>query len=321
MTAVVTGLAEIPVIRWLRAASVHSIPDHRTSHDAPTPRGGGIVLVVVFVVFTPIASRLFNISTQSMLPITFGVGAFGVLGFVDDVRALKALTRLAAQAIIAAGMAYWISEVLQRLFTYQWLFVALVATWIVFFVNAFNFMDGINGISISQTVSSAFCMMLLEHAGRAKVGVYGAVLLGGSLGFAPYNFRNRGRAKVFLGDSGSYGLGAAIASVLLIAANGTRGRLNVLVFGTVILYCLDVTITLLRRAAQRKRLFEAHREHFYQKLESMNKCSHIRISLILLAAGLASAALPFVFSLTKTIGYQSISVGNRAAYGVTPNSA
>lgn len=298
ITAVVTGIAEIPVIRWLQAASVHSIPDHRTSHDAPTPRGGGIVLIFVFVFFSPIASKIFDIPTQSMLPITFGVGAFGLLGFVDDVRTLKAITRLATQAVIATGMAYWMSEALQRLFTYQWLFVVITAGWIVFFVNAFNFMDGINGISIAQTVSSGFCMLLLEHTGRAKVGVFGATLIGGSLGFAPFNFRNRGRAKIFLGDCGSYGLGAAIASVLMLAATGTKGRLNVLVFGTVVLYCLDVTITLVRRAAQGKRLFEAHREHSYQKLESKNKYSHIGISLVLLAAGLASATLPIVVSQT-----------------------
>ena len=296
MTAVVTGLAEIPVIRWLRAASVHSIPDHRTSHDAPTPRGGGIVLVVVFVVFTPIASKLFDISTQSMLPITFGVGAFGLLGFLDDIRTLKASTRLATQAILAIGMAFGISETLQRLFTYQWLFVVLTAGWIIFFVNAFNFMDGINGISIAQTAASAVCLLLLENAGRAKVGVYGATLLGGSLGFAPFNFRNRGHAKVFLGDSGSYGLGSAIASVLIISANGTSGRLNFLVFGTVLLYCLDVTITLLRRALRKERLFEAHRTHIYQQLTSTNRYSHVGMSVCFLVVGLALSALPFAVS-------------------------
>lgn len=296
ITAVVTGLAEIPVIRWLQAASVHSIPDHRTSHDAPTPRGGGIVLVVAFVMFTPIASNLFNISTQSMWPVTVGVGSFGLLGFLDDLSTLKALTRLVTQSVLALGMAYGISETLPQLFTQQWLFVPLTAAWIIFFVNAFNFMDGINGISIAQTVSSGFCMMLLNGTGRANIGVYGAALTGGSLGFAPYNFRNRGHAKAFLGDCGSYGLGAAIASALLIAANGTNGRLNIWMFGTVVLYCLDVTITLLRRATQKKRLFEAHRDHYYQKLESSSKYSHVRISSALLAVCLAAATLPLLFS-------------------------
>jgi UDP-GlcNAc:undecaprenyl-phosphate/decaprenyl-phosphate GlcNAc-1-phosphate transferase len=293
ITAVVTGLAEIPVVRWLQAASVHSIPDHRTSHDAPTPRGGGIVLIVAFVVFTPIAGKLFGTTSQSMLPVMFGVGAFGVLGFLDDVRTLKASTRLATQVVLATGMAYWISETLQRLFTYQLLFVALTAGWIIFFVNAFNFMDGINGISIAQTISSGVCMMLLEHSGKAKVGVFGATLVGGSLGFAPFNFRNRGRAKVFLGDCGSYGLGAAIASLLLIAANGTRGRLNVLVFGTVMLYCLDVTITLFRRFYRKERLLEAHREHLYQILTE-NKISHTQLSFAVLVVGLIMAGAPFI---------------------------
>lgn len=291
ITATVCGLALVPATGWLHKAGIYSSPDHRTSHDLPTPRGGGIVLVLSFIVLTPLCGYVFSIPLQSILPITIGVGAFGVLGFLDDMYALPASTRLKAQALIALSMTIWMSDTSLPLFTTKLLFVILGTTWIIFFVNTFNFMDGINGISIAQAIPSGVSMILFDIKGPTHIGLYGATLIGVSLGFAPFNFRNRGRAKLFLGDSGSYGIGAAISSVLLLAANGPDGQLRPLAFGTVFLYSFDVTFTLAIRVIHHNKLFEPHREHIYQRLESLPTFSHLRISSIVLLTGLVAAAV------------------------------
>lgn len=279
VTACLISLCVQPLtIKLLGSHLLLDHPNERSSHLAPTPRGGGIAVVLGVVVALAVVVDL-------PWPALTSIGLLALLGLVDDVVGLPALIRLVCQ--LALGISSGLLLVAEFGATGVGIGI-LIGVWIVFFVNAFNFMDGINGISALQTIAIGLVLCLAGVVIAAPVvSGWALVLVGAAAGFLPFNLH---RARVFLGDVGSYGLGSAVALLLVYAVHS---GVPVWVAGSVIsIYAIDVMVTVLRRMRGKEPLLTAHRTHIYQQLISLG-WSH---------AGTASA----VASLSAIIGLCSL---------------
>jgi UDP-N-acetylmuramyl pentapeptide phosphotransferase/UDP-N-acetylglucosamine-1-phosphate transferase len=208
--------------------------------------------------------------------------AFGLLGLTDDVRSLTPTSRLAAQVGLGviSGLALLGSFDEMNL---VWMFV--VAVWLVGFVNAFNFMDGINGISSATTIIIGSSLAIASYRWNAGIELPALATVGAALGFAPFNLTNR----VFLGDIGSYMLGAALSMLAVVGV--TNGIPVIAAAAPFALYLADVAYTLTCRAARGERLMEAHRQHVYQRLANDNHWGHRKTTLVVSVVTFSLVAL------------------------------
>jgi UDP-N-acetylmuramyl pentapeptide phosphotransferase/UDP-N-acetylglucosamine-1-phosphate transferase len=242
----------VPLLRRLHAID---IPGERSSHCVPTPRGGGAPIAVGLLAATGLAGG--GASVAFMTAIAF----FGLLGFADDLRTLPAPRRLAFQALGSAGVALLL--ILPLHLAAPVLAAATVATavWITGFVNVYNFMDGVNGISATHAlIAGAAYACYGEWVQQRFLLTAGLLVAVGALLFLPWN---AGRARVFLGDVGSYTLGAALAVIAACAV--LRGLPPEAAIGPLALYLTDTAWTLQRRIRAGERWLQPHRTHVYQR--------------------------------------------------------
>jgi UDP-GlcNAc:undecaprenyl-phosphate GlcNAc-1-phosphate transferase len=277
-----TVLAAEPLtIALLRRLAVLDVPGGRSSHSVPTPRGGGVPIAIGLV-----AAALIAPGTGDARPaLAVAVGFFGLLGLLDDLRGLPALARLALQAAGASVVAAVLVWPLSLPAVEAVAVVAAVAVWLVGFVNAFNFMDGVNGISGAHALVGGACFAGLGlWRGDALLAGAGAAVAGGAAAFLPWN---AARARVFLGDVGSYALGAALA-VLAACAVVIAGLPPEAALGPLALYLADTGWTLQRRIRAGEPWLQAHRTHAYQRLTDAG-WSHQRVTAVTgaLTAGLS----------------------------------
>lgn len=253
-----TVLAAEPLtIALLRRLAVLDVPGARSSHSAPTPRGGGAPIAVGLIAAAAIAPG----GGPARPALAAAIGSFGLLGLLDDLRSLPVRPRLVLQSIAATVVAWVLlsSQSLNALALAA--AVAAVAVWLVGFVNAFNFMDGVNGISGAHALIGGVAYACLAAWRRDVFGVAaGLALAAGACAFLPWNAV---RPRVFLGDVGSYAIGGTLA--VLAARLVLLGVPADAVAGPVALYLADVAWTLQRRVRGGERWLEAHRTHVYQR--------------------------------------------------------
>jgi UDP-GlcNAc:undecaprenyl-phosphate/decaprenyl-phosphate GlcNAc-1-phosphate transferase len=250
-------VAEPPTVALLRRLAVLDVPGGRSSHSVPTPRGGGAPIAVGLLVAAAVAPG----AGDTGLAFAVAVGFFGLLGLADDLRGLSAISRLVLQAAGAVGVATLLVMRLS-LPTFAVVMAALAGTvWLVGLVNAFNFMDGVNGISGAHALVGGVTYACLADWRHDGFGVAAALALAtGAVAFLPWNAM---RARVFLGDVGSYSIGAALAVLAVrLIAEGVPAEA---VAGPVALYLADVAWTLQRRIRRGERWLEGHRTHVYQR--------------------------------------------------------
>jgi UDP-GlcNAc:undecaprenyl-phosphate/decaprenyl-phosphate GlcNAc-1-phosphate transferase len=251
--------AEPPTIALLRRGRVLDVPGTRSSHSIATPRGGGAPIAVGLLAAAAVAVA--SGAVAAGLAFALAVAFFGLLGLVDDVRGLPAVTRLALQTAGAAAVATLLVARLPMPPLAVAVAACAAACWLVGLVNAVNFMDGVNGISGAHALIGGVVYACLAGWRRDGFGVAaGLALAVGAVAFLPWNAV---RARVFLGDVGSYTIGAALAvlAVRLIVL-GVRAEA---VAGPVALYLADVAWTLQRRVRRGERWLEPHRTHVYQR--------------------------------------------------------
>jgi len=285
--AAATGVA----LRQLRRRAILDHPNDRSSHDRPTPRGGGIALLPVIVLAWLLGEDA-RVQPETVVVLACAV-ALAALSWVDDLRSLPPWLRLLVQIAGAAVAMPWLTEqgpVFQGLLP-VWLDAALAGLIWVWFVNLFNFMDGIDGIAGVEAASIGLglvCIVALAPAATADP--WPALSLAAAvLGFLWWNWHP---ARIFLGDVGSVPLGFLIGWLLLSAAAQGHWAPAVIL---PLYYLSDATLTLLRRAARGENVWQAHREHFYQVAVQRGR-SHATVSGAVAAAnvalvGLAVAAL------------------------------
>jgi UDP-N-acetylmuramyl pentapeptide phosphotransferase/UDP-N-acetylglucosamine-1-phosphate transferase len=251
----VVAAMEAVTVPLLRRAAIIDMPGYRSSHTVPTPRGGGIPVAAGLLV----AAGLIGGADAAVFG--FAVAAFGLLGFAEDLHGLPPARRLIWQTANGGMVAIVLVSGLAESTVKVLLLAALCMAWITGFVNAFNFMDGVNGISGAHALIAGVVYAGLgwwQHDGF-MVPV-GAAVAAGALAFLPWN---AGRARVFLGDVGSYTLGAALAT---LAAYAVLAGIPVeAALGPLALYIADTAWTLQRRIRAGERWLEPHRTHIYQK--------------------------------------------------------
>ena len=248
-------LAEPVTIPLLRRLQAIDVPGRRSSHSIPTPRGGGIPIAVGLLV----AVALIHGGASAAFAVA--VGFFGLLGFVDDIRGLSAVRRLVLQGAGSAVVAVLLITPMHLAADATVTLVFAAAVWITGFVNAFNFMDGVNGISAAHALIAGVAYACYGEWGQQRfLLAAGLAVAVSALMFLPWN---AGRAWVFLGDVGSYALGAALAMLAALAV--LRGLPVEAVVGPLALYLADTAWTLQRRIRAGERWLQPHRTHVYQR--------------------------------------------------------
>lgn len=267
------------VLGELRRRHVFDRPNERSSHTAPTPRGGGWgLLPPLWAAWATIAWLTGDL--DGIGPVLVASALLAIVSWADDISAVAALPRLLAHGLaVTVGLATLPSDALvfQGLLPLAADRVLAGLGWL-WFVNLYNFMDGIDGITGTETVCIGAGLALvgvLSGIGSQLAG-YGLAMAGAALGFLAWNWRP---AKVFMGDVGSVPLGYLTGWLLLAAA------MNGLWLPALILplyYLADATLTLLRRLVRGERFWQAHRQHFYQRAVDRG-LGHDRVVLAILA--------------------------------------
>src|SRR6201996_9181838 len=266
-------VSEPLAIQLLHKLAVMDVPGQRSSHSRPTPRGGGAPIALGLLVAAAMAGG------TGAGPFAIAVAFFGAVGVLDDLRGLSAKLRLALQLAGSAAIAALLVTSIPLPALALAGVALLITVWVTGFVNAFNFMDGVNGISASHALIGGLAYACLGewHQDRFLVAAGLAITLG-ACAFLPWNIA---RARVFLGDVGSYSLGAALA--LLAATAVVRGLPPEAALGPLALYLADTAWTLQRRIRLGERCFEAHRTHVYQRWCDVG-WSHQEVTLLTAAA-------------------------------------
>jgi len=300
-----SGILVYQFVGWLRAFAVKhliDVPNARSSHRTPTPRGGGIGIASTLTL-----AWLSIGFVERDLRILCGGALFAAvagLGLWDDVRSLSARVRLLVQLSVCVGtLATWghlsiVSVPLIGVVRLSALGPAITVVWIVGLLNAYNFMDGIDGIAGIQGVCAGLGWLSVAHYfGAVDATTLAAVCVGSCCGFLGHNWPP---AKIFMGDVGSTSLGYQFAIFPLIARRPVddawqEGQLVVVALLCVWPFVFDVAFTFFRRAARRQPLTQAHRSHLYQRCSDRG-WSHQQISSAygLLAALCSTVAFAWV---------------------------
>ena len=275
----VCGVLTPVVIVGLRKAGTFDLPNDRSSHSHVLPRGGGIAIVVsVLVTALVLGGR--NSPAVQLLAVAVSLS---ILGFLDDRSGISPVARLGFQVLAGAAVGFVIGYATNH--SALLLILAVMVT--VYGINAFNFMDGINGISgIHCALFAIVIGFELVRLEDRDGGVVALALVGAGLAFLPYNFP---RARIFLGDVGSYFIGGTLAALAVYAV--ALGASLVLVLSVFGYYIVDTATTIAVRIRERANIFEAHRDHLYQLIvrsgRSHTLSAFVAFGLSLL--GLASA--------------------------------
>jgi Fuc2NAc and GlcNAc transferase len=242
-------------------------PNARSAHKTPTPRLGGLGIVVPFL-----AGSLFVVRAASdgqaraFSAVLLGTAAMAVLGLVDDVTALRARWKFLGQILAAVGVVAAVGDVPEKLGPLGMLlpsFVTLPAAvlWIAWVTNLYNFMDGIDGIAGGQAVLACAGLGLAAVMVGEPLVAASLLFLGlSAVGFLVFNFPP---ASIFMGDVGSTAIGFFLACVPFLTDRTTLPVEAVAL--AIAMFLLDATVTLARRVSRSERFFEAHRSHFYQR--------------------------------------------------------
>lgn len=269
--------------RYALASSLMDIPNVRSSHQMPTPRGGGLAIVIIFLAGLPVLSAAGLLATEVMCAL-FGAGAWvALVGFLDDHGHIPARWRLLAHFIGSAWGLYWLGGMPQLdFFGYSfdpdWLVQILAMFYLVWLLNLYNFMDGIDGLASIEAITVCLGGALLYLSGSEIKGQWCAPLLLAMAvaGFLIWNFPP---ARIFMGDAGSGFLGIVLGLFSIQAAWVTpRFFWSWLILLGV--FIVDATWTLLRRFLRGEKFYEAHRSHAYQ-YASRYYGSHKTVALVI----------------------------------------
>lgn len=250
------------VLRVLIARRIYDEPNHRSSHDRPKPRGGGLAVVtVIMAAWITAAVTGGQAGTAFWLGIA-GAGMLAAISWADDLKPRPVSLRFGVQ-VAAVVLGLWALDpgpVFQGLLPLP-VDRALTAVLWLWFINLFNFMDGIDGITAVETITISTGLALIAGGLlHFPLGAFdAAVPAAAALGFV---FWNWAPSRIFLGDVGSVPLGYLLGWFLIIlAANGFWEPAVILP----LYYLADASWTLGRRTLRRETLWRAHREHFYQR--------------------------------------------------------
>lgn len=255
------------------------VPNERSSHTTPKPRGGGVAIVMTFSLVLPVLFSFGLISLDAMLALSGSGLMVAAIGFADDHGHIAARWRLLGHFSAAAWCLFWLNgfptiEFFGITFNLGWFGNTLGALYLVWMLNLYNFMDGIDGLASAEAISVCVGMCLVYwFCGYSELIWPSLILSSAVAGFLFWNFPP---AKIFMGDAGSGFLGMVLAGLALIAGT-TKPELfwsSLILLGA---FIVDATWTLIRRLANGEKIYEAHRSHAYQKAAQYYG-SHLKVT-------------------------------------------
>jgi len=273
--------------RYALARSMVDIPNARSSHSLPTPRGGGVAIVLSFSASMLFVAHGHLVPGDVLIALGGAASLVALIGFMDDHGHIAARWRLLGHFLAAGWALYWLGGVPSISafgFTLNpgWLGVLVAAFYLVWMLNLYNFMDGIDGVASVEAISVCIGMCLLYVlAGHGQLIVLPMLLSAAVLGFLWWNFPP---ARIFMGDAGSGFLGVALA-VLSLQAAWEAFELFLCWLILLGVFIVDATFTLFRRLLRGEKLYEAHRSHAYQ-FASRRYGQHLPVTLGVLAINL-----------------------------------
>ena len=251
--------------------------NHRSAHQGSIPTAGGLAVIISIWFFSCFLLGENTEQQHSLFLILVSSTLLGLVGFIDDIRALSARSRLIAQLIIVSLSIGILIPSSKTLTIWLLLPIALIA--IVWVINLTNFMDGINGLAGLQALSVLGCMGWLSYSqGNEHFAMFLWISASAFGGFLCWNFP---KAHIFLGDSGSYFLGTFISLCCLFQSFEDLLWLAAWLIMMAV-FIVDASLTLAVRVITKQRLVEAHSEHLYQQVARRCK-SHTVPSLCILA--------------------------------------
>ena len=287
--------------------NILSNPNHRTLHISPTPRGGGIVFASVFVFFAFILWLNSQAGNDILLITCIGGMVALLFGFVDDIKNLSAIGKFFLQIALAGWAVYWLDG--GPLYIINWIpnIVAILLTmfFLVWVMNAYNFVDGVDGIATSGAILSsiAIALTIVVTNGYIISAELLFLLFSTMLSFLIFNWPP---AKIFMGDSGSVFLGYFFGCMVLYTT--MRGEVSVwswiIVFGY---YISDTTITQITRLIMVRKWYFAHRSHAYQNFARITN-SHLRTNLFFILYYLIWLLPLLIWSLLEPDNAEFISI-------------
>ncbi|WP_120994212.1 MraY family glycosyltransferase [Stutzerimonas urumqiensis] len=264
------------------------IPNARSSHVIPTPRGGGLAFVLCSLVALLLLCAWGGLTQAMAMSLLGAAGSVALVGFVDDHRHVPARWRLLGHAAAACWALYWLGGlpamvVAGHPIELGWLGQILAVLYLVWLINLYNFMDGINGLAAIEgvfvTLSAVVCYVLAGVAEMAEVLIAPEVILATTVAaFLCWNFP---QARIFMGDVGSGFLGVFLGILSLRAASlePTLWWSWLILLGV---FIVDATFTLLHRLWRGEAIHQAHRSHAYQAA-ARRFGSHVPVTLSVLA--------------------------------------
>lgn len=274
----VTVILFISILIYFKIADKYNIidkPNHRSAHTQITLRGGGIIFPISFIVFC-----LFNFNEVIQNYWSFGLGllAICIISFIDDIKTLSNRIRLSVHLVSVILLLYFTGAfTLMPFWVWPILFVIIIGT-----LNAYNFMDGINGMtglySIVTLTSLAYINKEIIQFTDENFILYPIMAC---IVFLFFNFRKK--AKCFAGDVGSMGIGFWVIGLITLLVMRTGDYKYILLLA---IYGIEVVLTIIERISLKENIFEAHRRHLYQLFANEKKVSHLLVSSVYAACQL-----------------------------------
>lgn len=270
--------------RMALARGVIDVPNARSSHLLPTPRGGGMAIVVTVLFTIGVMYVRGNVRPELAAVLLIGGPFVALIGFIDDLRSVSVSVRLAVQFAAFGWCVYCLGPLPPVALGFATVNLGLAGSiaaliFLVWFLNIYNFMDGIDGIASVEAISVMTFATLLLFWQRGEPSIVFALLVvvAAAAGFLIWNWPP---ARIFMGDAGSGFLGFFVGSIAW--ATIVRGRLSIWVWLILLgAFIVDATVTLLRRWYRGANLAEAHRSHAYQRLSRKYR-SHLKVTLAIL---------------------------------------
>lgn len=298
--------------RYALRSDLIDVPNARSSHTVPTPRGGGVAIVISLLVALPVIAW-FGLVPWVVVWGLWGAGfAVAIVGFLDDHGHIPARWRLLGHFLAAAWVLLWLGglppmELFGLTKDFGWWGHVLAAVWLVWNLNLYNFMDGIDGIASVEAVTVCLGVALIYALlGFGDATLVPVLLATAVTGFLIWNFPP---ARIFMGDAGSGFLGVTVGA-LSIQAGWIAPQLLWCWLILLGVFIVDTTWTLMRRLLRSVKVYEAHRSHAYQ-IASRRLGAHLPVTLGVLAVNIL-----WLFPIALAVGLKWLdgAVGLAIAY-------
>lgn len=273
--------------RYALARSIIDIPNARSSHVVPMPRGGGVAIVLSFLLALPMLGVGGWLEVDLLIGLAGAGGLVALIGFMDDHGHIAARWRLLGHFAAAAWALFWLGGLPPLvMFGFKldlgWFGAIVAAFYLVWMLNLYNFMDGIDGIASVEAICACLgaCLLYLL-GGFGQLIVLPLILIMAVSGFLYWNFPP---ARIFMGDAGSGFLGCVLG-VLSLQAAWVSSQLFCCWLILLGVFVVDATFTLIRRLVRGDKVYEAHRSHAYQ-FASRRVGRHLPVTLAVVAINL-----------------------------------